>query len=152
MFCFSGDLQCLSEPHLESVKHQSGVGTETMGFTRSKVAGLQTRWFLTPHCPITLHSDLPQLDLHECKNCLVPQCLHFSPRAVSLKTISALPSRMGLFGSKNQLMSNEKHTSGGNPKTRGKPPPAPPKVSLQLCVLLGSPHSSVGVWSDAGII
>ncbi|NXH42490.1 BLK kinase, partial [Dicaeum eximium] len=39
---------------------------------------------------------------------------------------------MGLFGSKNQLMPNEKHTSGGNPKSKGKPPPAPPKVSLQF--------------------
>lgn len=34
---------------------------------------------------------------------------------------------MGLIGSKNQLMSNEKFTSGSNPKNRSRPPPAPPK-------------------------
>lgn len=105
------------------------------------------------HCPIVLHSDLLQLVLHEYKDCFVPQSLYLSPGAVSLKIISALPSRMGLFGSKNQLVPNEKHASGGNPKTKGKPPPpAPPKVSLQFCVLLGSPHSSLDIWTDAGNI
>ncbi|XP_052548465.1 tyrosine-protein kinase Blk isoform X1 [Tympanuchus pallidicinctus] len=34
---------------------------------------------------------------------------------------------MGLIGSKNQLMSNEKFTSGSNAKNRSRPPPAPPK-------------------------
>lgn len=54
------------------------------------------------------------------------------------KILSGLSSRMGLIGSKNQLMSNEKFTSGSNPKNRSRPPPAPPKVSLQLCVLMKS--------------
>ncbi|XP_065586537.1 tyrosine-protein kinase Blk isoform X2 [Cyrtonyx montezumae] len=34
---------------------------------------------------------------------------------------------MGLIGSKNHLMSSEKFTSGSNPKSRSRPPPAPPK-------------------------
>ncbi|KAI6072009.1 Tyrosine-protein kinase Blk isoform X1 [Aix galericulata] len=34
---------------------------------------------------------------------------------------------MGLLGSKNQLTSNEKCTSGSNSKHKSKPPPAPPK-------------------------
>ncbi|OXB78611.1 UNVERIFIED_CONTAM: hypothetical protein H355_010091 [Colinus virginianus] len=36
-------------------------------------------------------------------------------------------ARMGLIGSKNHLMSNEKFTSGSNQKNRSRPPPAPPK-------------------------
>lgn len=38
-YFFSGDLWCLSELHLQSLKHQICVGTETMQFTRPKVAG-----------------------------------------------------------------------------------------------------------------
>ncbi|XP_057283735.1 tyrosine-protein kinase Blk isoform X2 [Pezoporus wallicus] len=39
---------------------------------------------------------------------------------------SCIGSRMGLLGSKNQLMSNEKHASGSNPKSKSKSS-APPK-------------------------